>query len=68
MSYNETELFDLMEYSYHQFSSINFITCSVLILTSLSNILMTSSLNKKINNINQKINSVFNPPEYKINI
>ncbi len=65
MSYNETDILDLMEYSYHQYSSINFITCSILILTSLSNILIISSFSKKINNIHEKINNVLNPPEYK---
>ncbi len=68
MSYNETDFLDMMEYNYHQYTSISLLTCGVFILTSITNICMISSINKKINELSNKINYFIIPPEYKINI
>jgi hypothetical protein len=63
--YNVTDLPDLIDYTYNRYAEMNIIVCCVFILTSLTNICIMGSLNKKINNISQRINNTFNPPEYK---
>jgi hypothetical protein len=63
--YNITNLPEIIDYTYNRYAEMNIIVCGVFILTSLTNICMIGSINKKINNISQRINNVFNPPEYK---
>ncbi len=63
--YNITNLPELMDYSYHKYVDVNILTCGVFILTSLTNICFISSINRKINELTNKINNLIIPPEYK---
>ena len=67
--YNITNLPELIDYSYNKYVEMNIIVCGVFIITSLTNICVITSLNKKFNDVSQKINNLLNinvPPEYKI--
>jgi hypothetical protein len=63
--YNVTDLPELIDYSYHKYININFFVCTIFILTSMTNICMIGSINRKINALGNRINHLIIPPEYK---